>query len=72
MVPKIKLTNLLMEVSSWTKFDEQFTHASTGKAPNGDEKDIIMATLIAMGTNIALNKMADCTILHSGDYMMML
>jgi len=61
MLPKIKLTNLLIEVASWTKFDGQFTHASTGKSPNDDEKDIIMATLIAMGTNIGLSKMADST-----------
>ncbi|MCB2295920.1 Tn3 family transposase [Clostridium algoriphilum] len=61
MLPKIKLTNLLIEVASWTKFDDQFTHASTGKSPNDDEKDIIMATLIAMGTNIGLSKMADST-----------
>lgn len=61
MLPKIKLTNLLMEVASWTKFDEQFTHASTSKSPKDDEKDIIMATLIAMGTNIGLSKMADST-----------
>gem|GEM_PF-1331819 len=50
-----------LEVASWTKFDGQFTHASTGKSPNDDEKDIIMATLIAMGTNIGLSKMADST-----------
>lgn len=61
MLPKIKLTNLLIEVASWTKFDDQFTHASTFKSPNNDEKDIIMATLIAMGTNIGLSKMADAT-----------
>lgn len=61
MLPKIKLTNLLIEVASWTKFDDQFTHASTGKSPKDDEKDIIMATLIAMGTNIGISKMADST-----------
>ncbi len=61
LLPKIKLTNLLMEVANWTGFEEQFTHASTGKAPKGDEKDILMATLIAMGTNIGLSKMADST-----------
>lgn len=61
LIPRVKLTNLVMEVMNWTKFDEQFTHASTGKAPKDDEKEIILAALIAMGTNIGLTKMADST-----------
>lgn len=61
LIPRVKLTNLIMEVMNWTKFDEQFTHASTGKVPKNDEKDVVMATLIAMGTNIGLTKMAEAT-----------
>lgn len=61
MLPRIKLTDLLMEVASWTGFDEQFIHASSGRSPKGEEKSILMATLMAMGTNIGLTKMADAT-----------
>jgi TnpA family transposase len=61
MIPRVKLTDLLVEVSNWTKFDEQFTHASNGRKPKENEKEIVMATLIAMGTNIGLAKMADAT-----------
>ncbi len=61
LIPRVKLTDLLMEVMSWTNFEEQFTHAFTGKAPKEDEKETILATLIAMGTNIGLTKMADST-----------
>lgn len=61
MFPRVKLTDLLLEVANWTKFDEQFTHASTGRPPKHNEKEIIMAALIAMGTNIGLSKMADAT-----------
>jgi len=61
MVPRINLTDLLMEVSQWTDFDNHFIHSSTGKKPHPDEKPIIMAALIAMGTNIGLKKMADAT-----------
>ncbi len=61
MIPRIKLTDLLVEVSNWTKFDEQFTHASNRRKPKDNEKEIVMAALVAMGTNIGLAKMADAT-----------
>jgi len=61
MLPRIKLTDLLIEVTSWTGFEKQFIHASTGKPPHEEEKSVLMATLMAMGTNIGLTKMADAT-----------
>ncbi|WP_458413360.1 Tn3 family transposase [Schinkia sp. CFF1] len=61
MLPRIKLTDLLMEVAHWTKFDEMLIHASTNRPPKGEEKVILMAALMAMGTNIGLTKMADAT-----------
>lgn len=61
MLPRVKLTDVLTEVASWTGFDEEFTHASTGYAPKRHEKTVLMATLMAMGTNIGLTKMADAT-----------
>lgn len=61
MLPRIKLTDLLIEVASWTEFDEQFIHGSTNRPPKGEEKAILMAALMAMGTNIGLTKMADAT-----------
>lgn len=61
MLPRIKLTDLLMEVANWTKFHEQFIHATSNRAPNEEETTIIMATLMAMGTNIGLTKMAEAT-----------
>ncbi len=61
MLPKIKLTDLLLEVANWTNFDEQFVHTSTGKKPKEEEKPIVMATLMAMGTNVGLVKMAEAT-----------
>ncbi|MEQ6375951.1 Tn3 family transposase [Bacillaceae bacterium S4-13-56] len=61
MLPRIKLTDLLMEVAHWTGFDEMLIHASTNRPPKGEEKVILMAALMAMGTNIGLTKMADAT-----------
>ena len=61
MIPKIKLPELLLEVASWTGFEKNFHHASTRHPAKGEEKTILMAALMAMGTNIGLSKMADAT-----------
>lgn len=61
MIPRIKLPDLLLEVSKWTDFDRNFIHASSGHIAKGEEKTILMAALMAMGTNIGLSKMADST-----------
>lgn len=61
MLPKVKLTDLLMDVAQLTGFHEQFTHASTNRKPDKEETVIIMAAILGMGTNIGLSKMADAT-----------
>lgn len=61
LLPRIKLTDLLMDVARWTGFHEQFVHASTNRIPNEEETKVIMATLMAMGTNVGLTKMAEST-----------
>jgi TnpA family transposase len=61
MLPRINLTDLLIEVSNWTHFDDQFIHTSTGKKPREDEKPIIMAALMGMGLNVGLLKMSEAT-----------
>jgi len=61
LLPRIKLTDLLMDVARWTGFHEQFVHASTNRVPSEEEIVVIMATLMAMGTNVGLTKMAEAT-----------
>lgn len=61
MLPRIKLVDLLFEVDNWTSFTDQFIHASTGKKPSEEEKTVIIAALMAMGTNVGLLKMAEAT-----------
>jgi hypothetical protein len=61
MLPAVKLAELLLEVSAWTGFDRYFTHVSTSNIVQNREKPVVMAALMAMGTNIGLSKMADCT-----------
>lgn len=60
-MPRIKLPDLLLEVSKWTGFDRNFIHASSEHMAKGKEKTIVMAALMAMGTNIGLMKMASST-----------
>ncbi|MGC9673744.1 Tn3 family transposase [Staphylococcus haemolyticus] len=61
MLPRIKLTDLLMDVAHITGFHEQFTHASNNRKPDKEETIIIMAALLGMGMNIGLGKMAEAT-----------
>jgi TnpA family transposase len=61
ILPRIKLSDLLLEVSNWTGFDRHFTHASANSTMRNSDKPVIMAALMAMGTNIGLVKMADST-----------
>ena len=61
MLPRVKLTDLLLEVNNWTNFVDQFIHASTGRKPKEEEQPIIMAALMAMGTNVGIVKMAEAT-----------
>ncbi|WP_094701486.1 Tn3 family transposase [Brevibacillus laterosporus] len=61
MLPRIKLTDLLMDVAYITGFYEQFTHASNNRKPDKEETIIIMAALLGMGMNIGLSKMAEAT-----------
>lgn len=51
MLPRIKLSELLLEVSHWSQFDKYFTHALSNHDVNDKEK----ATLMGMGTNIGQN-----------------
>ncbi len=61
MLPRIKLTDLLMDVAHITRFHEQFTHASNNRKPDREETIIIMAALLGMGMNIGLSKMTEAT-----------
>lgn len=61
ILPRVKLTDLLMEVAEWTGFEKSFVHASSNQSPKGEEKSVVMAALMAIGTNIGLTKMAEAT-----------
>lgn len=61
LLPGIDLADLLIEVNSWTGFMNEFVHEGTGKIPDDNELEVLFATLLAMGLNINLGRMARTT-----------
>ncbi len=57
MLPQIKLPDLLLELDNWTGFLRPFTHLTSGDAPVGEEKLVLVAALMGMGMNLGLTKM---------------
>jgi TnpA family transposase len=57
MLPQIKLPDLLLELDNWTGFLRPLTHLTSGDAPVGEEKLVLVAALMGMGMNLGLTKM---------------
>jgi len=57
MLPRIRITDLLAEVASWTLFPDCFTHLRTGETVTDNR--ILMAGLLADGLNLGLTRMAE-------------
>ena len=56
-LPRIKITDLLVEVDSWTGFLAQFTHLRTG-LPTEERQDLL-TVILADGINLGLTRMAE-------------
>lgn len=57
LLPRIKLTDLLVEVDSWTHFTKHFTHLHSGAEV--EDKIVLLSALLADGINLGLTRMAD-------------
>src|SRR5258706_13996097 len=57
MLPQITLPDLLLELDNWTGFLRPFTHLTSGDAPVGNDKLVLVAALMGMGMNLGLTKM---------------
>jgi TnpA family transposase len=57
LLPRIRITDLLLEVDGWTGFSECFTHARSGR-PAPDRAALLTAVL-ADGINLGLTRMAE-------------
>lgn len=57
LVPRIRITSLLAEVHSWTRFLDSFTHYRTGETAN--DEPALMAAILADATNAGAERMAE-------------
>lgn len=59
LLPRIKLTDLLVEVDSWTGFTKHFTHLQTGELVT--DKVTLFSAILADAINLGLVKTAEAT-----------
>ena len=65
LLPRIRITDLLAEVATWTLFPDCFTHLRTGAT--APDSRALMAGLLADGLNLGLTRMAEaCSIASLG------
>jgi len=57
LIPRVNLSDIIIDICKFTAFDNKLIHASTNKEPNDNERACITASLMALGTNIGLKKM---------------
>ncbi len=58
-LPRIDLTDLLIEVDNWIRFREYFEHASTKQPRNPALLTSVYASILALANNYGLKKMAE-------------
>lgn len=59
LLPRIKITDLLMEVDSWTGFTDHFTHIKSGEVAS--DKMLLLTAVLSDAINLGLRKMAEST-----------
>jgi TnpA family transposase len=57
ILPRVKITELLMEVDSWTGFTRHFTHLKTGE--EHQDRTLLLTAILADAFNLGLEKMAE-------------
>lgn len=57
LLPRVKITELLLEVDQWTNFTEHFTHLKSNET--AEDKTLLLTAILADGINLGLSKMSE-------------
>ena len=57
ILPRIKITDLLVEVDRWTGFTRHFTHLRTGE--ESQDRTLLLTAILADAINLGLTRMAE-------------
>ncbi|HEC4372808.1 TPA: Tn3 family transposase, partial [Escherichia coli] len=57
LLPRIKITELLMDVDDWTGFSRHFTHLKDGA--EAKDRTLLLSAILGDAINLGLTKMAE-------------
>lgn len=57
LLPRVKITGLLLEVDDWTGFTAAFTHQRSGMP--AEDRTVLLTAILADGVNLGLTRMAE-------------
>ena len=57
LLPRVKITEVLMEVDQWTGFSKHFSHIKSGDTAK--DKTLLLTAILADAINLGLSKMAE-------------
>lgn len=57
LLPRVKITELLMDVDDWTGFTRHFVHLKSGE--QAADRTLLLSTVLADAINLGLSKMAE-------------